>query len=65
MNALRLFLLGLLACASACVVTPRPVAVVAPVRPVAVVAPRCALGAVWIPGHIGPYGVWIPGHWRC
>jgi len=21
-------------------------------------------GAVWVPGHYGPYGGWHPGHWR-
>ena len=21
-------------------------------------------GAVWVPGHYGPYGGWNPGHWR-
>jgi hypothetical protein len=20
-------------------------------------------GAVWVPGHYGPYGGWVRGHW--
>jgi hypothetical protein len=20
-------------------------------------------GAVWVPGHYGPYGYWVRGHW--
>ena len=29
-----------------------------------VVGPAPYPGAVWVPGHYGPYGGWHPGHWR-
>jgi hypothetical protein len=32
--------------------------------PVIVAGPPPYAGAVWIPGHYGPYGGWHPGHWR-
>lgn len=32
--------------------------------PVEVVGPSPYAGAVWVPGHYGPYGGWHPGHWR-
>jgi hypothetical protein len=34
------------------------------VLPGCVVAPAPGPGAVWVPGHYGPYGGWVPGHWR-
>ena len=30
---------------------------------VAYEAPPPRAGAVWVPGHWGPYGHWVRGHW--